>query len=274
MPFFFDATSQLVYVGHGASVRALAPDTTTRSATVVQHYYGHLTEVNDLLVHQHNLLSGSTELLNHCVGTGRLRWRALLECGRRISKLAVQGDTLIVCLEDCSVVLVHAKRGTVLARTDLKGERKGGIPFIMIDLASRTAYVQGNRSINAWSILTGARSFNTNLVIGQVRVMKWRAAILPRRRRHARTFQIHDQTGSVRGLPTPGIGRTYCPALPWIVIPVPPCSISLPSSDRFTAAGKPLQPRCSWEALVMVPFGPTKATTGTCCGPATPTQSG
>jgi hypothetical protein len=168
MPFFFDPTSQLVYVGHGTSVRALAPHTTTRSATVVQHYYGHLTDVNDLLVHQHHLLSGSTELLNHCLGTGRLRWRALLECGRRISKLAVQSDTLIVCLEDCSVLLVHAKRGTIMARTDLKGERKGGIPFIMIDLASRTAYVQGNRSINAWSILTGARSFNTNLVIGQV----------------------------------------------------------------------------------------------------------
>jgi hypothetical protein len=169
MPFFFDPTSRMVFSGVGTSLRGLVPSTSTRTCTVVQHYPGHVTEVCSVLVHQHNLLSGSTELLNHCLGTGRLRWRCLLDCGRRIEKLAVLGDTLVCCLEDCSVWTVHATRGTVLARTNLKGERKGGVPYILLDVQTRTAFVQGNRSINAWSILTGARSFNTDLVIGQVR---------------------------------------------------------------------------------------------------------
>jgi hypothetical protein len=169
MPFFVDHVSQLVYVGTADAVRAIRPKYDDRLAAVVKLYYGHTDTVNDLLVHNHTLLSSSTELFNHCVSTGRMRWRALRYCNRRIEKLAVLGDTLICCLQDCSVVLVHATKGTVLFHTDLKGERCGGIPFIAIDPATRIAFIQGNRSINAWSILTGRRTFNTDLVIGQVR---------------------------------------------------------------------------------------------------------
>ena len=174
MPFYVDQISQLVMVATANAVRAIRPTTADRAAAIVKLYYGHVDDVNDLLVHQHCLLSSSTELLSHCLATGRLRWRALRYCGRRIEKLAVLGDTLVCCLEDCSVALVHAKKGTVLFHTDLKGERKGGVPFISIDPATRIAFVQGTRSINAWSILTGRRMFNTDLVLGQVRAgVEW-----------------------------------------------------------------------------------------------------
>jgi hypothetical protein len=111
MPFFFDHVSQLVLVGNQNGVRALTLTPASRSASIVMHYYGHNEPVNALHVHSHTVLSASTELFSHCLSTGRLRWRALGYCGRRIEKLAVLGDVLVCCLEDCSVAMVQANRG-------------------------------------------------------------------------------------------------------------------------------------------------------------------
>jgi hypothetical protein len=168
MPFFFDPVSQLLVVSVGPSVRALCIKNRDRTAVVVKHYSGHVDDVNDLLVHLHLLLTASTELINHNFGTGQERWRALGDNGKRIAKIAVLRDLVVCCFEDCSVGMVHAQKGDVLYLTNLRGERAGGVPSIIIEPISQYAFVQGNRCINAWNCRTGTREYNSDLVLGQV----------------------------------------------------------------------------------------------------------
>lgn len=168
MPFTFDSGTQLFVAAHGRAVRALRFDRLSKSAIVVQNYVGHNEEVNDIVVAAHLLLSCSDEVLCHDFGTGRLKWRLLRPFGCRIAKLAVLGDVLVCCMEDCSVAFISIRRGAVSYYTELNGERKGGVPFIGIDPVNRMAYVNGNRCVNGWSLAVGRRVFNTDLVVGQV----------------------------------------------------------------------------------------------------------
>lgn len=169
MPFTFDSASQLFVASHGSAVRALRVDKRDRTAVVVEEYVGHNDVVNDVLVTFHMVISCSNEVLCHNFGTGRLKWRLFKGLGRRVSKIAVAGDILVCCMEDCSVGMINIRRGSVMYYTELKGERVGGIPFIGLDTINRMAYVQGNRCVNGWSLAQGRRMFNSDLVVGQVR---------------------------------------------------------------------------------------------------------
>lgn len=171
MPFIYDKASGLFVSSSGSSVRALNVDKRDRTAVIVQNYTGHNADVNDLLVTFHMLFSCSDEVICHNFGTGREKWRLLKEVGQPIAKLSFLGDTLVVCMADCSVAMINIRRGTLLYYVELKGERVGGLPFIGIDEFNRMAYVQGNRCVNGWSLAVGRRVFNTDLVVGQVSIM-------------------------------------------------------------------------------------------------------
>lgn len=150
-------------------MRALTVNKPDRTAKIVQLYRGHNDVVNDLVVTFHVLLSASDEVICHNLGTGREKWRLLKFCNKRVMALSVLGDTLVCCMEDCSVAMINIRRGSLLYFVELKGERAGGVPFIGVDAFNRLAYVQGNRSVNGWSMVIGRRVFNTDLVLGQVR---------------------------------------------------------------------------------------------------------
>ena len=74
MPFFYDAESLMLAVAVGTSLRGLAVDDSHRIGRVIKHYPGHKTHINDVVISQHQLISASTEVVNHNLATGRERW--------------------------------------------------------------------------------------------------------------------------------------------------------------------------------------------------------
>lgn len=89
--------------------------------------------------------------------------------GRRIDKLLMKVDHVFCQLQDCSLVLLHARSGEVLVHTDLKPGRAGGLPSIQLDVLGNQIIAHGNHTINVWGAGTCKRVYNTDLVIGQVR---------------------------------------------------------------------------------------------------------